>query len=554
MKNFFNKIKTYVSSHKTISIIVLIIILIIGYSMYKKMTNTSAETRYVLSLVAKGTIISLVSGSGQVSASNQINITPSVSGTITGVYVSPGDQVRLGQTLFAIDSTTAQKAVRDAQISLQSAQLSLQKLQIQNSTENTDATLAKAYSDGFSAVSSTFLDLPSTITGINNLLAQSNLSDNAARSSGNLAINYKNTAETDYYNVNNAYQINKKDFDSVSYSSKQSDIDAIIKETYSTTTLLATAIKDLSDYVNYLASDTGRPADFTSDQTTLSGYTNATNGHLSTLLTAETNIKSAEDTLPNNNIDLQSAEITVTERQNALTDAEQNLADYSVRAPFGGVVASVPVQKGDNAGSGTTLGTIITPQQVAVMSLNEVDVAKISLGQKATLTFDAIPDLTISGKVVQIDSLGTVSQGVVNYNVKINFDTNDSRIKSGMSVSGDIITNVKQDVLIVPNSAVKTANGTSFVQMFDTPLATPIAGVQGSPSLSPPINQTVEIGISDDTNTEIVSGLKEGDQIVVKTIIGTTTTTSSAPSILNSVSGNRGGAAAGAGAARALGR
>ena len=542
MKNFFSKIKTYISTHRTVILIVFVIILIVGYSVYKKMTNTNTETRYVMAAVAKGTIISTVSGSGQVSASNQININPTVSGTITEIKVNPGDSVKQGQTLFTIDSTTAQKAVRDAQINLQSAQLSLQKLQIQNSTGNTDATLTKSYSDGFDAVSSTFLDLPSTITGVQNILAQNNLSDNVARSSGNTATNYRNKAETDYYNANSAYQTNKKSYGSANYSSKQSDIDTLIEETYNTTSLLATAIKDLNDYVNYIASDTGRPADFTSTQTTLSGYTNTINGHLSALLMAESSIKSAKDALPNNNIDLQSAQITVTQRQNALADAEQNLSDYYIRAPFDGVIANIPVEKGSNASSSTTLGTIITTQQVAVMSLNEVDVAKISLGQKATLTFDAIPDLTITGKVTEIDSIGTVSSGVVNYNVKINFDTNDARIKSGMSVSATIITNVKQDVFTVPNSAVKTQNGASYVQTFSTSLPTPVAGVQGSPSSVLPTSQTVTVGISDDTNTEIISGVKEGDEVVVKTITGTTTTatttkTTSTRSVLGGIGG-----------------
>lgn len=552
MKNYFNKIKIYISKHKTISIVVLVIILLIGYWGYKKMTSTTGETRYVMASVTKGTIISSVSGSGQVSALNQIDIKPTVSGTLTGVNVNPGDQVAQGKTLFIIDNTNAKKAVRDAQVNLESSKLALQKLQIQNSTENTDATLAKSYSDGFDAVSATFLDLPSTITGIQIILDQNNLSDNAARVSGNTALNHRNTTETAYYNVKTAYDKNKVDFSALDYNSKQSDIDALIIETYNTTKLLANAVNSLNDYVNYIANDTGRPADFTSNQNTISGYSNTTSGHLSALLTAETNIKSAKDALPNNNIDLQNAQITVTQRQNALTDAEQTLSDYYITAPFGGVMSSVPVQKGDSVSSGTTLGSIITSQQVAIISLNEVDVAKITLGQKATLTFDAIPDLTITGKVTQIDSVGTVSSGVVNYTVKINFDTNDVRIKPGMSVSTNIITNIKQDVLTVPNSAVKTQNGTSYVQMFDTPLPTPATGVQGSPSLVPPVNQTVEIGISDDTNTEIISGLKEGDAIVTKTIATSTASTTSTPSLLSAVGGNRNATAGGA--ARVLGR
>ena len=99
------------------------------------------------------------------------------------------------------------------------------------------------------------------------------------------------------------------------------------------------------------------------------------------------------------------------------------------------------------------------------MSLNEVDIAQIKINQKATLTFDAIQDLTIAGTVLEVDSIGTTSQGVVTYGVTIGFDTQDQRIKSGMSASASIITNSKTDALLVPNSAIKSSGGSNYVQM-----------------------------------------------------------------------------------------
>ena len=115
-----------------------------------------------------------------------------------------------------------------------------------------------------------------------------------------------------------------------------------------------------------------------------------------------------------------------------------------------------------------------------------------------------------------------------------------------------LITGIKQDILTVPNSAIKTQGSTNYVQMFSAPLPTPLAGVQGSPSLVPPVNQVVETGVSNDTSTEIISGLKEGDQVVTKTIISTTSSSTTTPSLLNAVGGNR--SSGGATAARALGR
>ena len=202
---------------------------------------------------------------------------------------------------------------------------------------------------------------------------------------------------------------------------------------------------------------------------------------------------------------------------------------------------------GQSVSSGTTLGTAITDQQVANVTLNEVDVAKVALGDKATLTFDAVSGLTITGTVSEIDTVGTVSQGVVNYTVKISLDTSDSRIKSGMSVSANIATAVHQDVVMVPSSAVKTSNGASYV--LTVPASTPVSTTTTGQTLATtPTQTTVQVGISDGTDTEITSGISDGDKSVTKTVITTSTATTTAPSATSLLGGstNRGGSTAGA--------
>jgi len=565
MKEYF---KSYIILHKIISAVILVIVLLAIYWGYGKLTTTSGETRYVTALVTKGTIISSVSGSGQVSASDQINITPTVSGVITSVNVNPGDYVTEGKTLFVIDDTNAEKAVRDAEINLQNANLSLQKLQIQNSDTNLNDTLASSYDNGFTAISNAFLDMPSIMNGLTTMFFQSDskisgqwyanwYAEQVGQNDTNTVLIYKQNLTNSYNAALAAYNKNFDDYKSISRTSDSAAIDNLISETYNTTKLLADITKDANSYIDFVNNSMQTynfniPAIIATHKALLNTYTSEINSHLSSLLSSETTIQNNKDAFPNSDLETQTTQLSIKQAQNALLDAQNNLADYYIKAPFDGIIASVPVIKGDNAGSGTTLGTIITSKDIATIPLNEVDVAKIALGEKATLTFDAISDLTITGKVVQIDSLGTVSSGVVNYNVKISFDTGDIRVKPGMSVDAEIITNVKQDILTVPNSAIKTQGNASYVQMFDTALPAPTAGVQGSVSLVPPRNQTVQIGVSDDTSTEIVSGLNEGDQVVTKTITSTTATTTSAPSLLNAV-GGRGGAAVG-GATRALGR
>lgn len=246
--------------------------------------------------------------------------------------------------------------------------------------------------------------------------------------------------------------------------------------------------------------------------------------------------------------DLRSQELSVLQRQTALSDAQEKLADASIKAPFDGVIAGVSIKKGDSLSSGATVFTFIAKQYIAEISLNEVDVSKVALGQKVILTFDAIENLSLTGQVAEIDTLGTVTQGVVNYTLKIAFDTQDERIKPGMSVSTVIITDVAQDILIVPTAAIKSAGGIFYVE---TPAQVDLdaAGAEATEVLQTqaPIQRTVTIGLASDTQTQVTGDIKEGDKIISRTITtgGPTTAPTNATQqrSLFSVPGGAGGAA-----------
>ncbi|MFA6445929.1 MAG: biotin/lipoyl-binding protein, partial [Candidatus Paceibacterota bacterium] len=104
------------------------IIILGAYWGYSKITNSSTETRYVTTTVQKGTIVSSISGSGQVSSQNQVDLKAKVSGSVLYLGASNGQEVKAGALLVQLDSTDAEKSVRDAEANLESAQLSLQKL------------------------------------------------------------------------------------------------------------------------------------------------------------------------------------------------------------------------------------------------------------------------------------------------------------------------------------------------------------------------------------------------------------------------------------------
>ncbi len=168
---------------------------------------------------------------------------------------------------------------------------------------------------------------------------------------------------------------------------------------------------------------------------------------------------------------------------------------------------------GDQASPSTAVATVITQDQIVTLSLNEVDIPNISIGDKATITFDAIENTTLTGSVISIDSIGIVDQGVVSYNVQLSLDAQDDRIKSGMTASVAIVTGMVNNVLTLANSAVKSnTDGSTYVEALDA---------NGQPQ-----QMSVTVGMSNDTTTEIVDGLSEGDEVVTQTISTTSTSTS----------------------------
>ncbi|MCX6735172.1 MAG: efflux RND transporter periplasmic adaptor subunit [Candidatus Peregrinibacteria bacterium] len=608
----------YLKTNKKKSVFLGIVILIVIYYVFFKKAAVTANT-YTLGTVEKGTIVNSVSGSGQVVVSSQVEFKPQASGKIVSVNVKDGDKISAGTVIAEIDSVDAQRAVRDAKLNLESSQIALDKIlkpaenltvsQAQDAVSKAQRDLDQAkkdrnqqdltntqaqttaYNNGYSAVSTAFLDVPDAVENLKRVQSTSDFSGDDHMADYGLILGpdskFVTKFKDDYSKVYTLYNSTSASVKAVGRSADPKLQYKLIKDTLEMTKVVAENLEDARalldavkayDYSLYTIAptvDAMKPKilldiaavnkDVTTMQTALDTIDNADQNNPinkqkkeDAVTLAEETLKEKQDALakvnePADELDVRSQKLTVEQRQNALNDAEEKYNDYFITSPFDAVVAKVSVSIGDQVSSGTTAATLITNEMQAQISLNEVDAANIKVGDKATMVFDALPELTITGKVYQIDTLGTVSQGVVTYNAKIVFDTADERVKPGMSVSADIITNVKTDILVVPNSAIKSQGGISYVETLDPSLLTADDTQAGKVTLVTVPNQAnIEIGISNDTQTEITSGLKEGDQIITQTISGTAS--SSAQSAASSVripglstggGGNRSGAARG---------
>lgn len=582
--------KKFARAHKFLSAIILLIVFGGVWWFYGLTTAKSAEVHYVLGTVEKGTIVSSVSASGQVSASNQIDIKPKVSGDIIWLGAKAGMSVTAWQALATIDATDSRQAVTNAELDLKDAQLTLQKnisqapIDFQNTHDavtKDEQDLADEYENTYSTVSDAYITLPGVMTSANSILNGFDISGNAwdsnffayqnLFSSGSSFLSsvqvFANRAKDDYTAARTAYTKTYADFKTLSRTSSSTQITQTLADAQQTAELVSQALASDVNLIDTVVDILGQlnrtvSSSINAQQTIAHTQLTTANGVISKLSSQAKSLQDVQDTLktaqqaltiatignPNGttSFDLELQKNDVAKKVAVLAAAQQALADHTVRVPFAGVLAAVNVQAYDTASTGSSIATLITNQRIAELSLNEVDAAKIALGDKATLTFDAIDGLSLTGSVAEINTIGTVTQGVVSYTIKIAFDSQDVRMKPGMTVNAAIITAEHQDVLMVPASAVKQQNGASIVQVFDPPL-TDTGGSQGNVSSILPQPVGVVAGISDDTNTEIISGLSLGQQVVARTVSGTTATAvSSAPSLFGAVGGNRGSVGGGA--------
>ncbi len=364
-------------SKKTILIGVGIVLVAGGYYWYNKSSSSNVAVQYKTAVVEKGSIITSISGSGNVTVDQLATVDPTITGTVSNVAVKVGDAVKKGTTLFTIINN-------DLSVSNAKSTASLQ--QSSNSVDSADLQIKQAKADY-----------------------------RAAKKSGSGATaDQKRILEDKIEIAENGLIATQK-----SYTASR------------------------ADYNNQLA----------------------------------------------------------------------NGAKRTVTAPIDGTVSAINIKNGDDLSrlsSGNNannapmiIGDLNTLK--AQVAVNEVDIANVAIGQKVMITYSAIEGLTASGKVEKMDALGTLTQGVVSYGVTIGFDAIDPRIRPQMSVSAKIITQVKQDVITVPNSALKTQGNSTYVEVLNS-------------KTQLPERRTIEIGAANNTDTEIVSGVAVGDAVITQTI------------------------------------
>jgi HlyD family secretion protein len=181
---------------------------------------------------------------------------------------------------------------------------------------------------------------------------------------------------------------------------------------------------------------------------------------------------------------------------------EATLKLPQIEAPFNGTITRVDTKVGDQVNPGTPAFRVDDLSHLLVdVGISEVDINRVSLGQEATLQFDGIPDQTYSGVVVEVDPVGSVNQGIVEFQVAIEITNPDEAVKPSMTAAVNIVVNQLQDVLMIPNRAVRVLNGDRVVYILANGQLTPV---------------NITLGVSSDTMSEVTNtDLKVGDLVVL---------------------------------------
>jgi HlyD family secretion protein len=261
------------------------------------------------------------------------------------------------------------------------------------------------------------------------------------------------------------------------------------------------------------------------------------------------------------NNSIASQNINIQQDQAALSNAQTQAGYNNLLSPIDGTVAALNFNPGDAIQAGKTIATIIDLTQMqTVVAVDELDIDKVTVGQKATVTLDALAGKSFTGQVLKISSIGKTTNAVTTYDVTVSVD-NATGVKTAMTTNVSISVQSKDNVIMLPIEAVQGSGSSRFVTVETTGSTSSTTKTQNnaaysgsgskgsrsgggattSISSSGVTRKRVEVGISNQNYIEITSGVNEGDTVLVQIIKSTTGTTNKASNTLGGAGGFGGG-------------
>ena len=490
-------------------------------------TTTTAPPRPNTAPVQRTSITSGVSATGSLTAITEQNVGFTTGGQLTAVNVKVGDRVTAGQVLATIDPFSAQQALDQARGQLRTQQANLDRLNNSPLVSGSQDTLDQAQKI------------------LQKTKAQADAQNDAAETAVDNARRALSQAKKQLDKAEDAARAACSSVSAMSVTSSGSSLTTSTKApampTVPTTGSSSAACTSAQSAVTSAKSgvvtaqnnlDAAKQQQDVTEESGRLAVANAQQG----VVSAQNALDQASSDRPSN-ISAQAGQVTAA--QAAVDTAQRGLDDTTLRAPVDGTVSAVNGTVGEFVAASTGTSALApgtdatlpgtngvasaaaaqaaaTPTRPGgtqflvldnvdefqvVMAYTETDAAGIAPGQKVRLTFDAVPDLELTGSVLSVSPTATAISGVISYYVTVVLPQGDPRLKSGMTAQAEVLTKEVPGVLAVPSAAVRTQNGTSVVTVLDP------NGTQRT--------VTVQTGATGDGKTQILSGVTEGQQVVL---------------------------------------
>jgi HlyD family secretion protein len=446
-----------------------------GYYYYRQTTSTvqaASATPLQTATVKRGNLVISASGTGSVISENETQLGFENSGVLAQLNTAVGDEVKEGDVLAVSepsDSTaTIQSKLTSAQLAVLQAQQNLDDL---NSTTTEDVTLAQTQSN-LAQKQLDLLDTQSTLTELINKRATMS----GKRCSDETIATYQEAYDRALIQYNrSSHLISSAEFKQLQTADAnlnwctsvwtQAELDAADAEIASTQASVQLIQSQIAEY--------------------------------------HTQVSDLQGSSGSDSLDLAIAQAKLDDAKAQLEVVEQESISNTITAPFDGTILAINNKVGDNVGTTKFITIADLTQPYLEVLLDETDLNNVGIGYEVSVTFDALPNQTFTGKVVAINPSLSNAFSVTAIQTTVQLDTSSfskpQNLPIGLSATAEVISDQAQNVLLVPVEALhEISDGTYGVFVMEN----------GTPTF-----KTVEVGLMDYTYAEIKSGLNEGDVV-----------------------------------------
>ncbi|MCX6045257.1 MAG: efflux RND transporter periplasmic adaptor subunit [Chloroflexi bacterium] len=452
-----------------------------GYQRYWLPRQAAQKPTYETLLVRRDKIASTVSATGNIQPEAQTSLTFRTAGRIDKVFVTAGQQVTQGQLLAQLETTDLTLALAQAKISLEISQAQLAKLETPPSANDLAAAQA--------AVELAQVGVAGAEAALNSAQASyRQLYVGTSEDQKTVNIAQVRQAEANVKQAQQAYN-QVKNLPNIgelpqSAQLEQATVSLEVARAQAALTEKAPDQAQVAAALNQIAQ-------------AQVGLRQAQ----SNVVTAHNNLQTLLDGPKKE--DLAIARAQVRQAQLSQLQAENSQANAQLTAPTDGVISQVNIRQGELA-AGSLPAFVLTNLQSFSMKVlvDEIDVRQVQVGQPVSLTLDALPDAHITGKVTEISPTSNNVNGVIAYEVTIVPNPTDAPLRAGMSAAAIITTAQVDGVILVPNRFIQIDRQTKQAVVYKM--------LNGAPVL-----QEVELGLRNETDSQIVAGLDDGDQIAL---------------------------------------